>query len=330
VEFVRSCHHGTWKLFQDSDVETTGRYYFAPPDTPHYPGFHNLWSADWTYEREEVYTPPTLGENREKRLGYSKGNLGIAHPAAITLGSATCIESGEVLNPQVEPVQRRLVNGIPEECWQGSPPDPVPVLWLKPESLEGLADFDQVPKWLDSSVYGNNAVQIDPDLRPVKQSGDLFPYAEFTFPQVLDFLRVVRLKTRWTVFALYTNLFWSGSGVVNTTVLSGAIRVTPTQWRHPPSGATFVRNWPGPGALPGLMGLRRSVSSFKLTRGLTDEMSFGVLLDPFASQIGVNVVAQSPFGTPIGGVYELKVYDTDISDDLYAAELAYFAAKYAP
>jgi len=328
VDWVRSCHHGTWRLFTDPNILTTGRYYFASEDTPHYPGWHNLGSADWTYAYDEAYQTPPLGEDREKRSGYSKGDLGIPSPDPKLRGSPDCIERGEVYPQAVPPEERQLVNGIPVECWDGVAPDPVPVLWLKPESLDQLEEGGQIERWPDSSVYENHARQPDPELRPFKST--IFGPSGAVSGQfnTLELLRPVRLRYHWTLFFVWGN----GGSVFNpflrSDLFQGLLRWQPTQWRQPSNGSRWIFNWPGGSSAGGFGMVQRDGAGWGLQRNAGVAGSFGTEIDEALGFQSVLPFTTGSFGLLPSILFEVKVFDGAISETQKASEVAYFAAKY--
>jgi len=142
------------------DLLTRGRFYFVPPGTPHYPGFHNQWSADWTYSYGQETDSPPLGEDRYARLGYSLGSLGVAYPAVTRIGEASCVESGEVYPQQNG--ERTLIAGIDSRCWSSAGlavPDQIPALKLEASSLPS-ASPTTIDLWRDTSPYANHARRV--------------------------------------------------------------------------------------------------------------------------------------------------------------------------
>jgi hypothetical protein len=68
-----------------------GFYYWSPPGTPHYPGFHLLGSKQWT--TDERLDAGIMGE-WEGKATYYDGRPPARLPAAVRVGSAECIERG--------------------------------------------------------------------------------------------------------------------------------------------------------------------------------------------------------------------------------------------
>jgi hypothetical protein len=128
VEWVRRSFRGRWRLYRDRpDILTRGRYVKTPEETPFYPGWHNLWSADWTYDRKVQADPPPLGEVRSGRLGYDKGGISPVLAPAALVGSADCVRHGDVF-PIPLSVVRSTVGGFDSRCWSQLGLD-VPGIW---------------------------------------------------------------------------------------------------------------------------------------------------------------------------------------------------------
>jgi len=169
VDWARSCYRGSWRLFANRpDILTPGRFYFAEEDiTPYYPGFHNFTNADWTFNAEEPYVPPALGEDRSLRRGYSKGGLGIPRPRAIFLGTEDCLKNGETNYPAPD---RLIPGGVDAKCY---PAESVPVapmagmlFWHIPEELIAGPEGAPVAGWIDASGNRNTLSQLAGLLRP--------------------------------------------------------------------------------------------------------------------------------------------------------------------
>jgi microcystin-dependent protein len=124
VDYVRSCYKGEWRLFNGRpDLTTKGRLVFAPDNTPHYPGFHNVWSNNWTMDTWYPVELPELGDITPRRRSYSPGTLRIPYPPAITVGRPACIAEGETYPPAVG---SWLIEGYDAQCWiQAGIPTPV-------------------------------------------------------------------------------------------------------------------------------------------------------------------------------------------------------------
>lgn len=195
VDWARSCHIGTWRLFKNRpDLLTAGRFYFATDDTPFYPGFHHVYSADWTYDREAQLGPPDLGEDRERRIGYSRGSFGTDLPPPHPLGSRECLEVGEGVPDPAE--ERTLIMGVDSRCWSAVG-EPVPevgrVLWLTPDRLSSIPVGGLVRRWADRSSLDNPAVLTDGVLTPLRSvsaglpslATDSLHYLDASYPVTL-------------------------------------------------------------------------------------------------------------------------------------------------
>jgi hypothetical protein len=173
VELRRSCEVGYWRLFDGRpDILTKGFYYRVPETTPCYPGWHNLWSAEWVQDEEFPFTPPVLGAATELPRTYTRGVLGVPVPPANPLGSRRCIEGGETFPPQV--ANRRFVMGVDERCWTNAGMNPplapptMPDLWLRPEELAALADGAAVSEWPTAFKAGRSPGQSLSGFQPHK------------------------------------------------------------------------------------------------------------------------------------------------------------------
>jgi len=168
VDWVRSCHRGTFRLFKDRpEILTRGRFFFVPDDTPFLEGFHNYYSAEWTQDREVPYTPPALGEDLEKRLGYSPGILGVLPlPDAVLVGSAKCVSEGDSYPPAVGVPPRRLIAGIDSRCWL-TPPAPVPpAFWWRSDHAEIDPGTGKIGRVRDMSRNGFDLTQVGEAFQP--------------------------------------------------------------------------------------------------------------------------------------------------------------------
>lgn len=108
---MRSCYCSTWRLFNNSDEETPGYYFFSSPGAPFYPGLHNLWSRQWVTEE---YDDPALGETLE-RHSYRKGDLPCPAPPAVVVGDQARLANGDTLPLPV--IDRTLPAGIDSRCY---------------------------------------------------------------------------------------------------------------------------------------------------------------------------------------------------------------------
>lgn len=213
---------------------TRGRYYFAPPNTPHYPGFHNLGSADWDYDAWLPYEPPELGEDRSLRLGYSKGSLGVAHPPPNMVGNGNCISEGEATYPAVS---RPMTAGIDCRCWEQAGlvcPDQIPWLQLVGQSIPVLPHNANFERWKDTSEIDWLVQQPSPLQQPVAETdgSEAFPGGIFQggrnliIPQTL----LGNRHSAYIVFQGYPVGIVQGTGpALAGTVNSRLLRQTRTQ-----------------------------------------------------------------------------------------------------
>jgi hypothetical protein len=118
VEWLRSCYSSRWRLFRGSSQITRGYYYFCDPDTPFFPGTHNLGSLNWTTTDREGMNPP-LGEYQIDALAtgrpWRNGSFPFGLPLTVSFGSAECLTDGERLPLPV--VSRVLIAGVDSRCW---------------------------------------------------------------------------------------------------------------------------------------------------------------------------------------------------------------------
>lgn len=113
VEWSRSCFTSSWRLFRNRpDVLTSGRFFFAPDDTPFYPGAHLFFSRDWV---SDEIGEDWLGEVKGASRRYSKGSLGLPHPPPILVGERRCIAEGDTFPP--DQGGSLLARGINSRCW---------------------------------------------------------------------------------------------------------------------------------------------------------------------------------------------------------------------
>lgn len=95
VDFLRSCYSSAWRLVEGSNLETPGRFVFCPEETPHYPGWHNLGSRNWTTDERDP--EPTLGEVTSYKQKWFRGAGPIPFPSAVLIGTAQAVEAGQLV-----------------------------------------------------------------------------------------------------------------------------------------------------------------------------------------------------------------------------------------
>lgn len=160
VDWLRECYSSRWRLFKDSDAYTSGYYYFSPPNTPHYPGWHNLGARVWLNNNNGLVQ--SLGEDltfpHRHRTGVYAGEI----PAPRFVGSKSCIADGEPIAEAA--AEESLFHGYPLECFvplAPTQPPPPP----RPRDWERLSTWDRCTvarfwiKILDWS-YANAGDQI--------------------------------------------------------------------------------------------------------------------------------------------------------------------------
>jgi len=153
VAWLRHCYESRWFLFRDADNPNTwtkGRYYFSPPDSLHYPGFHHWGSRDW-YDRnwENVQG---LGEDLHFPHRHVSGEFDGQLPEQRPSGPLKCAAGGELISEAAQPGE--LFNGYPAECYIPAPPaDALPPPQPEPPpSFAALADFDRASAFFRCQV----------------------------------------------------------------------------------------------------------------------------------------------------------------------------------
>lgn len=112
VEWLRSCYSSSWRLFRGSLRSVPGRFYFSPPGTPFFSGFHNLGSRTW-YDGNWKHVQD-LGEDLSAERSWNDGSLPAVRVKTDFLGSLSCINSGETIGEGLPNAD--LVNGFPSGC----------------------------------------------------------------------------------------------------------------------------------------------------------------------------------------------------------------------
>lgn len=136
VDWLRECYTSRWFLFKDSDAYTSGYYYFSPPGTPHYPGWHNLGSRVWLNNNNGLVQ--SLGEDltfpHRHRTGVYAGEI----PAPRFVGSKSCIADGEPIAEAAD--DETLFHGYPLECF-------VPLTPAQPPPPPQPRDWERISTW---------------------------------------------------------------------------------------------------------------------------------------------------------------------------------------
>lgn len=281
----------------------------------------------------EVYTPPTLGEDRERRLGYSKGVLGVPHPPPVTIGSEPCIEGGETFPPSSG---RTLIAGVDCRCWtsQGLPcPDQAPWLWYTPESIVDAGSGLHPIIWKDTSPYGNNARIDNLASPPLIDTSTDFTAIRNNFVRRMLVEMPLRPLDQWSVYmvATFGNLTTPGTLVFRcfgTTVNTGLviIRRLSVSWNQGQASGSVATTTNAVDRH--LWSIRRSGTRYQIDRDgveLVDGIcSPGGLLD-------VNTVGPEDGLHPTvltNLVYELALFPSRLSDTQHGAFVASLMAKY--
>lgn len=131
------------------DVSTPGRYVFCPPNTPTYPGFHNLWSKDWV--SDELDPEPELGEDLYATRQYANGRWRATYPPARLVGDANAVSSGSPVYPS--PVPITLEGGWDSRCYLA--PAPIPPAELPVEIDIRECDFQNKLMVILLNSYGD-------------------------------------------------------------------------------------------------------------------------------------------------------------------------------
>jgi len=141
---LRNPTYGLWRLFAGRpDIQTPGRYIWAPEGTPAYPGLHWLGSDIWT--SDEYLDDPGLGIVRDGTYRRWKGDGPARHPPAVRLGDADCILNGE----RPGRVSLALVDGFDARCWRHFPVPPGPnVLYIDVRQPEYQSQFATILAYL--------------------------------------------------------------------------------------------------------------------------------------------------------------------------------------
>jgi len=120
VDWVRSCYKSRWHLFRnDLATESSGRFYFCPTNTPHYPGWHYVGSKIWLDKNHSF--EQGQGEILTATQVYDDGRVPHPIPLALRVGNAECIESGERQGDALTP--ENTYNGFPVQCFLAIDPD---------------------------------------------------------------------------------------------------------------------------------------------------------------------------------------------------------------
>lgn len=112
---MRSCYRSKWRLTRRSDRLRDGFYYFVSPETPFYPGFHQLGSRIWTSDEREAQEP--LGEWNGRQQWY-RGDPPARRPLPVLVGTPDCIANGENPGlPIIPDVSAACAKILPPLCY---------------------------------------------------------------------------------------------------------------------------------------------------------------------------------------------------------------------
>lgn len=154
-----------------------GRYYFSPPGTPFYPGWHHLGSSDWYDNNNRIEDPP-VGEAAKEKHRWDTGARPVYLPLNVIAGSTDCLGAGASLAGAL-PQELRL-DGFPLPCWGlNEPPNvdfqygasvwrcQVQLFWATRiyemyEGKEALAVSMLLVRFRDSTVFFREGTQLFP------------------------------------------------------------------------------------------------------------------------------------------------------------------------
>jgi pimeloyl-ACP methyl ester carboxylesterase len=135
--------------------ETPGRYYFSPPGTPFYDGWHNLGSKAW--RDKNWLLAQGLGEDVTAKMPWDDGRLPSYLPLPQSVGSVDCLANGEgnLLTDSVP--YEQLIDGFVPACFIPQPGTVLPFDFVSdPSSCSNQLLYARIIEWL----YAANAVSI--------------------------------------------------------------------------------------------------------------------------------------------------------------------------
>lgn len=351
VEWVRSCYTGYWRFFSnDPAVVTRGRYYFVPDETPFLPFAHNLFSADWHYSRDELYTAPPLGEDRSLRVGWDNGVLRVPVPPGVAIGGGDCFGTGETF-PQPA-VVRTLPDGVDSRCYTraGLPVPAYPMggakVWFRPEELADVAGGTQLSKWKDVSTFRLDLVQSVPTSQPLVTDAVIGTYkaVRFASTQQLVFGQDPSTPFVPVVFgpqmSIYVVAKAAGAGGVGGFVFNGPDTVGMSQPAEALGGrpGAIGGNFSGgqsftavPGVATGaaaIYTLRREPETVKYGANGTDVLTTAIDEAAMASLTGIKAWPLAVPAQRLVFVVEVLVYPWQTDPEEHDAIMTYLGAKY--
>lgn len=113
VDWLRSCHKGTWRFYEGRpDVLTRGRFFFVPHDQPHLDTEH--WFSSCTWDLHVDRPADALGEDPSFGYPWTNGFRGFPLPPLTPLGTPA-----EFLQMEYPPLtlERTNYGGIDSRCW---------------------------------------------------------------------------------------------------------------------------------------------------------------------------------------------------------------------
>jgi len=337
VEFVRSCYIGQWRLFKDRpDILTTGRYVRAPEGTPHFPGWHNLWSSNWVADAETPPEPPDLGEVSTGFRPWDNGAYRYAYPPAVVLGPGDCLSAGETF-PAV-PTIRQTLDGFPAACWTAAgqmPPDPLPVNWFEPNGLDAYGDTDPITSWAGLSGLGELFQQPDTSIAPVKGNDGTYNYAEFTQHSVLNLKKNVELCDAFQLFIVANITPEFAVTFLSCGLTYPGLSIQPTRWVYGSGLSAAIFFIPGGATGLALICLGRKGNQMQASRGVVSVETSPQLsqvhrfLSEFAAVALYRRVIPPIFNVVLPvQVYEVIAFDTWLTDAQFSGWGSYLSAKY--
>ena len=120
MDFLRSCYRSEWVPFSNDLTQSVpGRFYFAPPGTPTYPGFSLFTSRVWYDSNFEVVQG--VGERLDVKQIWDNGKPPPTVPLPQLIGTPACVLAGSSSTTGVS--STLLVDGFLSSCFQGDAGD---------------------------------------------------------------------------------------------------------------------------------------------------------------------------------------------------------------
>lgn len=344
VEWLRSCYSSTWRLFRDLTVLTRGYYYFSNTLAPHYEGFHNLGSSNWTTD-DRKGEPPTLGEVTTPTVApraWLAGPMPVGLPDAVSIGEADCFVNGEVFPlPRVE---RTLILGVDSRCWKKPPLAPVANQWAwhRPEEIAGIPHGEIVKKWPDISGQSHHLTQT-PLVSPIKDNFGRRGRVYFTAAShILRWQVIGNGPPKYPGFGLYSVYFHGhsfstagpkayGPRFLDPNPTRGGVSLGPGVFNFSDSinSLTVLAETPTDSEM--VFSVRRKLATWEATFTGSAVLT-GAIPNPAGLCVPQGIGAGIRIGQPALNracyIDEVIVYDRLLGDDDHAANLSYLAARY--